>query len=61
MRFLNLGRHRHRDGVPADDIVIFEVMAEDLDQAFWRSLRTRLQADLAQSEIIVRAQPVDIL
>ena len=44
-----------------DDIVIFEVMAEDLDQAFWRSLRARLQADLAQSEIIVRAQPVDIL
>ena len=44
-----------------DDIAIFEVMADDLDQAFWRSWRERLEADLAQSEIIVRAQSVDIL
>jgi hypothetical protein len=57
------GLWQPHENAPAekDDIVIFDVMAEDLDEAFWRSLRVRLKADLGQSEIIVRAQPVDLL
>lgn len=38
-----------------DDIVIFEVMAEEVDQRWWTALRARLERDLAQEEIMIRA------
>jgi hypothetical protein len=47
--------------VEKDDIVIFEVMADDLDPLYWGSLRAQLEAELQQSEIVVRGQPIDIL
>jgi hypothetical protein len=36
-------------------------MADELDQAFWRSLRRRLQEELSQDEIVIRAQEISRL
>jgi len=44
-----------------DSIAVVEVMAQDLDPAFWHSLRKRLQHDLSQEEIVIRAQEIILL
>ena len=44
-----------------DDIIVVEVMAETLDQGWWRQFRLRLQQMLRQELIIVRAQPSQLL
>jgi hypothetical protein len=44
-----------------DNIAVIEVMADELDQAFWRSLRRRLQEELSQDEIVIRAQEISRL
>ena len=41
--------------VRRDDVVIFEVMAESLDEAWWRGYRSELERRFAQDEIVVRA------
>jgi hypothetical protein len=33
-------------------------MVERLDNAFWRSLRERLERELEQKEIVIRAQEI---
>jgi hypothetical protein len=40
----------------SDTIAVIEVMAEGIDPEYWRSLRKRLESDLSQEEIIIRAQ-----
>lgn len=45
------------DGTTArDNIAVIEVMAAKLAPEFWRSLRERLEGELAQEEIVIRAQ-----
>ena len=44
-----------------DDIIVFEVMAEGLDPAWWRSYRLNLQEKFRQDEIVVRASAVTLL
>jgi hypothetical protein len=44
-----------------DDIVIFEVMSNYLDRAWWRRFRERLESDFRQEEIVVRAREVEKL
>jgi hypothetical protein len=44
-----------------DDIVVYEVMVEQLDRAWWESFRTRLERLFAQQELVVRAQLVERL
>jgi hypothetical protein len=44
-----------------DNIAVIEVMTEELDQAFWRSLRGRLEEELSQEEIVIRAQEISRL
>lgn len=39
----------------SDDIVVFEVMTKRLDRVFWAKVRSRLETDLGQKEIVVRA------
>ena len=41
--------------VERDEIVIFEVIAEDIDRDWWRALKARLERDFAQDEILIRA------
>jgi hypothetical protein len=44
-----------------DDIVVVEVMTEDLDRAWWRELRLKLERDLKQEVIVIRVQQVEML
>ena len=44
-----------------DDIVVYEVMVEQLDRAWWKGFRTRLERLFAQEELVVRAQLVERL
>ena len=41
-----------------DSVAVVEVMVERLDRAFWRSLRERLERELSQDEIVIRAQEI---
>jgi hypothetical protein len=41
--------------VRRDDVVVLEVMAESLDEAWWRDYRRELERRFAQDEIVVRA------
>ena len=42
----------------SDTIAVIEVMAGSIDPDYWRSLRKRLERDLSQEEIIIRAQEI---
>ena len=44
-----------------DDIVIFEVMASQLDAAWWRKYRHELEARFRQDLIVIRAQQTRLL
>ena len=44
-----------------DEIVIYEVMAEDLDEKWWREYRRGLEKRFRQEQVIVRAQEVRLL
>lgn len=44
-----------------DDIVIFEVMASQLDATWWRNYRHDLEARFRQDVIVIRAQQTRLL
>jgi len=46
------------EGTARDDIVIFEVMAENLDEPWWRATRDSLERDFRQDEVVIRAQAI---
>ena len=41
-----------------DSIAVVEVMVDHLDRTFWRSPRERLERELGQEEIAIRAQEI---
>jgi len=47
--------------VTRDEIVIFEVMAEELDRGWWADYRRQLEQVFVQDAIVVRARAVDLL
>jgi hypothetical protein len=56
------GVWKQDDGDEArDDIVIFEVMSDSLDAAWWRTYRRRLEERFRQDVIVIRAMPATIL
>jgi hypothetical protein len=44
-----------------DDIVVFEVMTEKLDVAWWRSYRRQLEHEFRQDAVVARASAVTLL
>jgi hypothetical protein len=44
-----------------DDVIVVEVMAENLDRAWWQAFRERLESEMRQAEIVVRYHPIDRL
>lgn len=44
-----------------DDIVIFEVLASDLDTTWWRDYRHDLEQRFRQDVILIRAQQTQLL
>jgi hypothetical protein len=49
------------ESVQRDDIVVHEVMAEAVDRAWWAAYRGQLEAPFQQEELVVRAQPIELL
>lgn len=47
--------------VVADEIVVFEVMADVIDAPFWRALRQELEAAFDQKEVIIRTHSIERL
>ena len=41
--------------VNRDEIVIFEVMADQLDRQWWRQYRSELEQRFSQAELVIRA------
>jgi hypothetical protein len=44
-----------------DDIVVVEVMTDELDRDWWGAFRRRVEGELSQERLIVRAQPIEML
>ena len=44
-----------------DEIVVVEIMAEDMDEAWWGQLRARLERGLRQERIVIRCHPITLL
>jgi hypothetical protein len=44
-----------------DDVVIFEVMAETLERAWWKAYRADLETRFRQDVIVARALPTEML
>jgi hypothetical protein len=54
-------RRKGKTVTSSDDIVIFEVMTDDLERAWWSSCRARLEAKFAQDEVLIRAASIERL
>ena len=50
-----------RPPVVRDEIVIYEVMAEEIDAAWWQDRRRALERDFRQETVIVRAHEFRLL
>jgi hypothetical protein len=48
-------------GTARDDIVIFEVMADALDEGWWRAYRDELERRFRQETVLIRAQETRLL
>ena len=44
-----------------DDVVIYEVMADALDESWWTETRKRLEAQFEQHELVIRAHEIQRL
>jgi hypothetical protein len=56
------GTWKEDDGsVVRDEIVIYEVMVETLERAWWRTFRETLRQRFAQDDLVVRALPLERL
>ena len=44
-----------------DNIAVIEVMTDQIDPPFWQAFRRKLERELAQQEIVIRAQQVNRL
>lgn len=47
--------------VQRDEVVLFEVMVETIDRAWWQAYRRGLERRLRQDEVLVRATQVERL
>jgi hypothetical protein len=44
-----------------DQVVVYEVMADELDREYWGRVRLELEARFAQEELVIRAQHTERL
>ena len=49
------------EGTQRDDIVVYEVMADSLDEPWWRRYREELERRFAQDRLVVRSQETRLL
>jgi hypothetical protein len=56
------GLWKDDDGTVArDDIVVYEVMADELDEAWWARYRETLRRRFEQEELVIRVMPCRLL
>jgi hypothetical protein len=55
------GRWKNRGATEHDEIVVIEVMAEEVDRAWWSQLRRDLMCDFRQEDIVIRSQAFERL
>ncbi|HEV7929355.1 MAG TPA: hypothetical protein VGP12_04395 [Nitrosospira sp.] len=48
-------------GTVHDEIIVYEVMVENLDENWWNSYRRKLEKRFSQDELVIRAQEIRIL
>lgn len=48
----------NEENVTRDDVVMFEVMAEQLDHAWWKEYREKLEGTFRQEDLVLRALEV---
>jgi hypothetical protein len=51
----------HPGHTTRDDVVVYEVMVERLDTAWWAAYRKKLETRLAQLELVIRAHAIQRL
>ena len=56
-----LWREENSAQATRDDIVVYEVMTEELDRAWWSAFRKTLAERFRQEDLVVRAHPVERL
>ncbi len=44
-----------------DDVLVIEVMIATLDKPWWQAFRKKLEATFRQTQVIVRAQSIELL
>lgn len=44
-----------------DEVIVYEVMAPEVDAAWWRNYRSRLEERFRQQTLVVRTHKVDLL
>jgi hypothetical protein len=55
------GLWQQSEQVVREDLVIYEVMVETLEEDWWRDYRARLESRFEQSSLVVRAHRVRLL
>lgn len=53
------GRWKQEGRTDYDEIIVLEVMTAELDRAWWKALRARLETTLRQKEVVIRVQPIE--
>lgn len=44
-----------------DEIMVFEVMVQELDENWWSQYRRELEGRLRQESVVIRAQPIRLI
>jgi hypothetical protein len=44
-----------------DDLLVYEVMADTIDETWWSNYRQALEQQFRQESIVIRAQPIRLL
>ena len=55
------GLWQRPDGTEKDSIAVVEIMVDELHVACWQSIRERLERELSQDEVVIRAQEISRL
>lgn len=55
------GTARAEGEIEKDQIVVFEVMAKELDRDWWREYRAQLERTFKQREVVIRTHQVHLL
>jgi hypothetical protein len=48
-------------GTVHDEIIVYEVMMENLDENWWNSYRRKLEKRFSQDELVIRVQEIRLL